>query len=149
LLLVLSSVLVLAAGSVIRAEETKSPAKELSNVDKATSPHLVIESLEHEFGKVRAGTPLAYTFKLKNKGKGDLAITEVKPSCGCTKGDFDKVIKPGKTGKITLTIDKTDKYVGKTVKTARVTTNDPENAAFTLTMRADFISDHADAKPTQ
>jgi hypothetical protein len=33
----------------------------------------------------------------------------MRPSCVCTKGDFDKVVKPGKSGKITLSIDKTEK----------------------------------------
>jgi hypothetical protein len=134
-------------GKPAEGKLTATPAP--APVRTAQSPILEIESVEHEFGKVTPGEPLIHTFKFKNKGKSDLQITEVKPSCGCTKGDFDKVVKPGKTGKITLSIDKTEKYVGKTVKTAHVTTNDPEHLSFTLTMRADFVPKAPTAAATQ
>jgi hypothetical protein len=136
-----------AAGAQAGDDATQAPASAVAK--PGPSPKVEIAALEHEFGKVKPGTPLTYTFKIQNKGNADLAIEDVKPSCGCTKGDFDKLIKPGKSGKITLTIDKTDKYVGKTVKTARVTTNDPEHATFTLTLRADFIGTKPDAPATQ
>ena len=147
---VLFAMVVLAAASAQGGEEaSKATASTLANVQSAASPRLKCASFEHEFGKVKAGNPLVYTFKVENKGNADLTIEDVKPSCGCTKGDYDKLIKPGKSGKITLTIDKTEKYVGKTVKTARVTTNDPEHASFTLTLRADFIGKKPDAPATQ
>lgn len=106
-------------------------------------PHgtLKLDALEHEFGAVKAGTPLSYTFKFKNKGKAPLEITEVKPSCGCTKGDFDKTVQPGKEGKITLSIAKTDSYNGPMVKTATVKTNDPEHESVVLTLRANFTKE--------
>ncbi len=43
-------------------------------------PKLVIESFTHDFGEVKAGTPLRYTFKIKNEGKSDLLIQNVAPS---------------------------------------------------------------------
>lgn len=138
--LLASAVVLALAAAPVSAEDKPSstPEKTLSNIAPADAPQLDMPSFEHEFGAVKPGTPLTYTFKFKNRGKSDLSILEVKPSCGCTKGDFDKVVKPGKSGKITLTIDKTEKYSGKTVKTAHVSTNDPEHASFTLTLRADF-----------
>jgi hypothetical protein len=44
------------------------------------APKLVIESFTHDFGEVKAGTPLRYTFKVKNEGKSDLLIQNVAPS---------------------------------------------------------------------
>jgi hypothetical protein len=113
-------------------------------------PHGTFEmaSLEHEFGDVKAGKPLVHTFKFKNKGKANLEITGVKPSCGCTKGDFDKVVAPGKHGQITLSIAKTDTYAGPTVKTATVTTNDPEHPTLTLVLRANFVGGKPQAAST-
>jgi hypothetical protein len=110
------------------------------------TPRLALETLEHSFGSVPAGSPLSYTFKLKNKGKADLRVLNVKPSCGCTKGEFDSLTAPGKQGKITLSIAHTESYVGKTVKTATVTTNDP---SFVLTLRADFLPKQPGAPETQ
>jgi hypothetical protein len=43
------------------------------------APMLVIESLTHDFGEVKAGTPLRYAFKVKNEGKADLLINNVSP----------------------------------------------------------------------
>src|SRR5262245_33970340 len=61
-------------------------------------PKLSIPSLEHSFGSVKAGTPLNYSFEVKNTGKSNLEIKTVSPSCGCTTSKFDKVIAPGKVG---------------------------------------------------
>ena len=44
------------------------------------NPKLILESPVHDFGTVVAGTPLAYTFKVKNEGTTDLLINNVAPS---------------------------------------------------------------------
>ncbi|HKS39506.1 MAG TPA: DUF1573 domain-containing protein [Blastocatellia bacterium] len=101
-------------------------------------PKLVIASLEHSFGKVKPGTPLTYTFTIKNQGDSNLEITNVAPSCGCTTSEFDKVIAPGKEGKVILEVKKTDGYKGEVTKNATVTTNDPNHQTFQLILRANF-----------
>jgi hypothetical protein len=102
------------------------------------NPKASIPSLDHSFGSVKAGTPLSYSFEIKNEGKSDLEIKSVSPACGCTTSKFDKVIAPGKTGTVTLEVAKTDGYKGEVSKTASVTTNDPNHQSFTLTLRATF-----------
>ena len=42
-------------------------------------PQAVIET-SHDFGEVKTGTPLKWTFKIKNNGKSDLLIQNVAPS---------------------------------------------------------------------
>ncbi|MEW6207029.1 MAG: DUF1573 domain-containing protein [Acidobacteriota bacterium] len=101
-------------------------------------PKLTISALEHSFGVVKPGAPLTYTFKIGNQGDAPLQIVSVSPSCGCTTSKFDKEVAPGKTGGITLAIEKTGDYKGEVVKTATVTTNDPVLQTFTLTLRAEF-----------
>lgn len=102
------------------------------------TPKVSIKSLEHSFGSVKAGTPLTYSFVIKNEGKVDLEIKSVNPSCGCTTSKYDKTIAPGKTGSVTLEVAKTDGYKGEVTKTASVSTNDPDHQTFTLTLRATF-----------
>lgn len=46
--------------------------------DKA--PKLVIETLEHNFGKVKEGIKITHTFTLRNEGTADLMIEGVAPS---------------------------------------------------------------------
>jgi hypothetical protein len=43
------------------------------------APKLVIDSPTHDFGEIKAGTPLRYAFKIKNEGSADLLIQNVQP----------------------------------------------------------------------
>jgi hypothetical protein len=43
------------------------------------APRLAIESFTHDFGEVKAGTPLKYSFKIKNEGTADLLVKNVAP----------------------------------------------------------------------
>ena len=108
------------------------------NQPSGSAPKLAIASFEHNFGSVKAGTPLTFTFKVKNAGDADLEIKNVAPSCGCTSSEFDKVVAAGKEGKITLEVKNTAGYKGDVVKNAVVTTNDPEQPSFTLMLKATF-----------
>jgi uncharacterized protein DUF1573 len=111
-------------------------AATVAGAQQKAAPKLALDSFEHSFGTIKAGTPLKHTFKVKNDGNADLEISNVSPSCGCTTTNYDKKIAPGQTGSITLEIDKTDNYSGEVVKTADVTTNDPSKSSFTLTLKA-------------
>lgn len=108
---------------------------------------MVIDSFTHDFGEVKPGTPLRHIFKVKNEGKADLLINNVSPSCGCTKGEFDKVVPPGQEGKIELAIERTEGYSGEMSKSANVSTNDPKNSSFNLILRARFKSSASNAPP--
>lgn len=112
-----------------------------ASAQDGANPKLSIPSLEHSFGSVKAGTPLSYSFQIKNEGKVDLEIKSVNPSCGCTTSKYDKVIAPGKVGSVTLAVEKTESYKGEITKTASVTTNDPNQPTFTLTLRANFTTE--------
>ena len=46
--------------------------------DKA--PKLVLETFEHDFGKVKEATKVSHTFQLKNEGTADVLIEGVAPS---------------------------------------------------------------------
>jgi Protein of unknown function (DUF1573) len=105
------------------------------------APKLVIAAPEYSFGNVKPGTPLTHTFKFRKEGQADLEIKNVKPGCGCTAANFDKVVSPGKEGGITLKIEDTTGYKGEVWKTADVTTNDPERPTFKLTLRANFTTE--------
>src|SRR5689334_12244905 len=115
-----------------------SAALALGKPQADAKPQLAIAAMEHSFGTVKPGTPLTYSFFIKNTGKANLEITNVAPSCGCTTSHFDKVIAPGAEGTITLAVAKTDGYKGDVTKTATVTTNDSAHASFQLTLKATF-----------
>jgi hypothetical protein len=63
----------------VAAQEKHSPIQPNAGTSTAGAPLLVIESLTHDFGEVKAGTPLRYAFIVKNQGKADLLINNVAP----------------------------------------------------------------------
>src|SRR5687767_13848508 len=70
-------------------------------------PRLKLTEPLKDFGSVPKGRMLDWSFEVLNTGTTDLEILAAKPTCGCTVADFDKVIKPGKSGKVTAHVDTT------------------------------------------
>lgn len=91
----------------------------------AAAPKLVLPEEKKDVGTVPKGEVIHATFILKNEGKADLHVTDVKPSCGCTAPEYDKTIKPGAEGKIVLNVD-TKTFQGPISKSALILTDDPE-----------------------
>ena len=102
----------------------------------AAAPKLSLADPVRDFGTVPKGDTIAWDFTVRNIGTADLEILSVQPACGCTVADFDKVIKPGQTGKIHAVVDTTT-FSGPIAKTIAVQTNDPATPMAQLTMRAD------------
>lgn len=70
------------------------------------TPAIKFENTEHDFGKILQGEQVSYTFKFKNIGNAPLIISSIEKTCGCTTPDFSSTpIKPGESGKITITYD--------------------------------------------
>ncbi|HXU40604.1 MAG TPA: DUF1573 domain-containing protein [Blastocatellia bacterium] len=74
------ALLTVLAGVAVAGQKPQQPNPP-SGADASVgpAPMLVIESLTHDFGEVKAGTPLRYAFKIKNAGKADLLINNVSP----------------------------------------------------------------------
>lgn len=97
------------------------------------APKLVLETSEHNLGRIKEGSKVSHTFTLKNEGTADLLIESVSTSCGCTTSAFDQVIPAGKAGKVTLIV--TPGEVGTYTRYATVYTNDPQRAEFQLALK--------------
>ncbi len=95
------------------------------------APKMVFESPEHDFGKVKEGEQVAFTFSVKNAGTAELVIANVSPGCGCTASDFTKIVAPGAEGKITLSVNTTG-MSGKQSRYADVISNDKQQPNFKL-----------------
>src|SRR3954452_1088275 len=66
----------------------------------AGKPKATVAEPVTDVGTVPKGEKIIHDFLIKNEGDADLQITNVQPACGCTVAEFDKVIKPGATGKV-------------------------------------------------
>lgn len=107
-------------------------------VEERKAPKLEMPEVQHEFGVADAGTLLTYTFKLKNVGKEDLEIKEIKTSCGCTAAmPSSKLLKADEEGTLKVEFDTTNRS-GKVNRTITLTTNDPDAPTRVLTIYADI-----------
>jgi len=86
-------------------------------------------------GSVAQGTDITHVFTIRNVGLHPLTV-DAKPGCGCTVTEFDEVIAPGKSGKVSATI-KTVTFKGPITKSITVTTNDPQRGRIVLQVSAD------------
>jgi hypothetical protein len=150
ILMVMMAVLVALTASLALAQETaakpetaaksEAPAKD---ADKA--PRLTVVEPVKDYGIVAKGEKLNWAFTVKNTGTADLQIIAARPACGCTVAEFDKVIKPGETGKVTAQVD-TTAFNGPIAKAVTLETNDPVTPTAQLTIHA-LVKPYVEAYP--
>jgi Protein of unknown function (DUF1573) len=127
IVMTLAFVLAIAAPFAIAQEKAASTEK--------GAPRLTLVEPLKDFGTVPKGQKINYSFEVKNTGTADLEIIAAKPTCGCTVADFDKIIKPGATGKVTAAVD-TVSFAGPISKSVTIETNDPNTPTAQLTISA-------------
>jgi len=134
----------LSAAETAKAKtDTKPAAKSEEAAEKA--PRLTLVEAVKDYGTVPKGEKLEWAFVVKNTGNSDLQIISAKPGCGCTVADWDKVIKPGETGKVTAHVDTTN-FAGPIAKGITIETNDPSNPTAQLTIHA-IVKPYVEAYP--
>ena len=104
--------------------------------DLSGLPSIQFTETQHDFGTVKEGNVVDYTFKFTNKGEGVLKISDIKTSCGCTAAlvSSDK-LNPGEEG--TLKVELNTKHrTGKMSRTVTINSNDPKEPAKILTIYA-------------
>jgi hypothetical protein len=153
---VIATGLLVSSCTLLAAESQKPAAKNdgaaVKAAEKASTkdaeekaPRLTIVEPVKDFGTIAKGDKLDWSFTIKNTGSADLQIISAKPGCGCTVADFDKVIKPGETGKVTAHVDTTN-FAGPIAKGVTVESNDPNNPTSQLTIHA-IVKPYVDAAP--
>lgn len=86
-------------------------------------PTLNFERTDYDFGTIKEGQKVNYTYKFTNTGEAPLIIQSVQPSCGCTAPDWSKEPVPvGGTGFVKVEFDSNGK-TGMQNKMVTVTAN--------------------------
>jgi len=152
ILVIMIAVLVALTASLTFAADQPAKAKKTAEAKKAETakaaekaPRLTIVEPVKDYGTIAKGEKLDWSFLVKNTGDSDLQIIAAKPGCGCTVADFDKVIKPGETGKVTAHVD-TAAFAGPIAKTVTLETNDPTTPTSQLTIHA-VVKPYVEAFP--
>ena len=138
------TVMTLALVLAVAAPFAIAQEKAASTAEKA-APRLTLVEPVKDFGTVPKGEKITYNFVVRNTGTSDLEIIAAKPTCGCTVADFDKIIKPGMSGKVTANVD-TANFAGPISKSVTLETNDPNTPTAQLTISA-IVKPYVEAYP--
>ena len=87
-------------------------------------PLMEFQDSTFNFGTILEGEIIEHTYSFTNVGNGELIISDVNTSCGCTvaKDWSRKPYKPGETGTITVSFD-SNKRPGQNNKSIKVLAN--------------------------
>ena len=98
-------------------------AKERDAKISLGSAIIEFDTKDYDFGTVKEGAIVEGVFKVSNKGKTDLVITDASASCGCTVPEWPKeAIKPGDSAEIKFSFNSKGR-TGKQSKTITLQTN--------------------------
>lgn len=113
---------------------------QLSPADLAAAPVVTYDSDSFDFGDIKPGSRVEHTFNLKNTGKRDLLIRDVKSSCGCTAVSPSKnMVASNESVPLKVVFDSTGKS-GRQSKTITVITNDPKNPTTILRISSNILA---------
>lgn len=112
----------------------------------APAPRLAVTNARHDAGTVAQGQVVTAAFEIANTGAADLVLSDVRPGCGCTVAEFDKVVRPGAKGRVLLKVE-TRGFTGPVTKSALVLSNDPASPQTTLLVAA-VVKPYVEILPT-
>ncbi len=112
----------------------------LSSADLLNSPVVTYDSESFDFGDIKPNAKVEHTFNLKNAGKRELLIRDVKSSCGCTAVSPSKnMIASNESVPLKVVFDSAGKS-GRQNKTITVITNDPKNPTTILRISCNILA---------
>src|SRR5690349_21742879 len=116
--------LVLSQGNPPPANPPPAPAPAAAPADtNAPGAKIEFATPVYEFGRIKSGEPVKYTYYFTNSGTETLEVSRVQPSCGCTTaGDFTKKVEPGQSGSIPIQFN-SGNFNGNVFKTITVSSN--------------------------
>jgi hypothetical protein len=69
--------------------------------DSGDAAKIVFLDATHDFGDIKQGDQVEWTFKFENKGSAPLVLTNVATTCGCTAPEWPREpILPGESSEI-------------------------------------------------
>ena len=92
------------------------------------NPKIELETTAFDMGEIEYEGLAHAQMEVYNRGKGDLQISKITTTCGCTTAKMPQnVIKPGESSLLEITVDPTLIAGYSTTKTLSIASNDPAN----------------------
>jgi hypothetical protein len=126
-------------------DSKKSGENNLSEQDEVTGiTKIEFNENIHDFGHLKSGEIVVYTFTFENIGEHNLLIENLKSDCGCLQIRFSKEsIKPGETGNIEVEFNSSGLF-GKQFKSIEIYANTKELKH--LAIFAEIENEHLEIK---
>ena len=119
-----------------------SPATGGASEASGTAARLIIERPVFEGGRFEPGAVFRHEFMVRNEGRGPLEIREVRVGCSCVVVDYDRLIPPGGTGRITVAVSIHREWAGRDLRrTIWVSSNDPLAGQTSLILRGQVAAE--------
>jgi hypothetical protein len=136
-----SIVVLVLFGVMLASCNSGTKKKEPANQSNETGfAKFVVSEEIHNFGSLKAGEVVSFTFVFRNEGTKTLIIDRAEADCGCTELIIpEKSIAPGKEGRIEVIFDSAGE-VGKLLKTITISTN-AEQSPIQLFIRANVTNE--------
>ena len=109
---------------------TRNPSQKMSTSQPQNSEKIpgkiVFEKEIHNFGTLKEGEVVAFSFKFSNNGGSPFKIVKAEPSCGCIEVKFpDSEILPGDSSVVSVIFNSSGEW-GNQLKGATVETSEGE-----------------------
>lgn len=124
-------------------KENKNTAVEIpltadGKVDTSKLPKFSFVNDAYDFGQIKQGEKVSYSFKFKNTGSTPLIISSASASCGCTVPSYpEEPIQPGQESQVDVVFDSQGK-MGMQTKTITLVSNTIPNTKV-LYLRGEII----------
>jgi hypothetical protein len=106
-----------------------------NSLPNTSGPKIQFAMPVYDFGRVKSGDLVKYSFVFTNGGDEVLQVNSVQPSCGCTTaGDWTRQVKPSETGSVAIQFNSAN-FNGQVFKTISVTCNDKQKPVVVLQLK--------------
>jgi len=107
-------------------KQEKRDSKENTSLEKKTPGKIVFDKEIHNFGTLKDGEIVSYSFTFRNTGGSPFIISKVEKTCGCIDFKYDSnAIEPGESSIIEVIFNTSGEW-GNQIKGATVETSEGE-----------------------
>jgi hypothetical protein len=109
-----------------RRSQENGAAKDNKPMEKKTPGKIVFDKEIHNFGTLKDGEIVSFSFIFRNAGESPFTINKVEKTCGCIDFRYNSnAIRPGETSSVELIFNTAGEW-GNQIKSVTVETSDGE-----------------------